>query len=273
MKVDLQQLYRVLVSSPYYRLRPDRIARLLHAKWMYARHRAATPAQWLEHSGIDCASALRDFERWRGTLQGVIARVAEAAGEQGGVSIEDGVVLYALARALSPDHVIETGVAAGVSTAFLAAALIDNAHGELYSIELPPAEVENTQQADGARFDWPRKGIGWVVPQSIRRAIGARHTVILQDVRTALPRLLASLPHVDLFVHDDLHTPEHMLWEYRQVWPNVRVGGILVSDDVNEGWIQFCREASQPVSGLYNIQRLAALRKISSSCASQSSTT
>ncbi len=262
--MDLHQLYRV-VSSSYYRRRSDRIARLLQAKWTYARHRAATPAQWLEHSGIHCASALRDFERWRSVLQGVIAQVAAAPGQQGGCSLEDGIILYSLARAISPDHVIETGIAAGVSTSFLAAALIDNAHGELYSIELPPTQVENVPQTDGVCFDWPAKGVGWAVPESIREAISARHTMILQDVRTALPALLDRLPHVDLFFHDDLHTPEHMLWEYRLVWPKVRAGGVLVSDDVNEGWIQFCREAGQPETGLYNIQRLAALRKIPSS--------
>jgi hypothetical protein len=128
-------------------------------------------------------------------------------------------------------------------------------------IELPPTEVEDVPQADGICFDWPGKGIGWAVPESIRAGIGTRHTIILQDVRVTLPVLLDRLPHVDLFVH----TPEQMLWEYRQVWPKVRDGGVLVSDDVNEGWIQFCAEAGQPGAGLYNIQRLSALRKISSS--------
>ena len=79
--------------------------------------------------------------------------------------------------------------------------------------------------------------------------------------RTALPRLLDSLPRVDLFFHDDLHTPDHMLWEYELVWPKMRAGGVLASDDVNHGWIEFCRRQGFAAKALNNLDRFCAVRK------------
>jgi cephalosporin hydroxylase len=34
------------------------------------------------------------------------------------------------------------------------------------------------------------------------------------------------------FLHDSSHSYEHMLWEFRQFWPRLRDGGLLVSHDV-----------------------------------------
>src|SRR5579863_9575439 len=113
--MNLRQL-REVASTSYYRRRPDRIARMLQATWKYSRHRTSSPAEYLERCGMDCRSALRDFERWRDVLQDAVAQVKTCPGQQGGVSLEDGIILYSLARALSPDYVIETGIAAGVST-------------------------------------------------------------------------------------------------------------------------------------------------------------
>jgi hypothetical protein len=258
--LNLDLLYRE-VRAPYYRWRVDRIARRIHAKWRFSRHRVGTPAEWLGRCGFDLTDALEGFERWRPSLENAVARVAATTGEHGGVSFEDGVLFYALARILKPEHVIETGVAAGISTAFLCAAMVENEYGHLYSIELPPASVQGLQQNDGALFDWPASGVGWAIPDTVLRAIGPRHTLILDDVRLALPRLLEQLPFVDLFIHDDLHIPEHMLWEYRLVWPKLRRGGVLASDDVNEGWLAFCAENGEPSAALYNLDRFAALRK------------
>ena len=37
---------------------------------------------------------------------------------------------------------------------------------------------------------------------------------------------------VDMFLHDSSHSHRHMLWEFRQFWPRLRDGGLLVSHDV-----------------------------------------
>jgi cephalosporin hydroxylase len=35
-----------------------------------------------------------------------------------------------------------------------------------------------------------------------------------------------------MFLHDSSHSYQHMLWEFRQFWPRLRDGGLLVSHDV-----------------------------------------
>ena len=50
-----------------------------------------------------------------------------------------GEVLYAAVRARKPSVVVETGVAAGLSSACILAGLQRNGMGELYSIDLPNA--------------------------------------------------------------------------------------------------------------------------------------
>ena len=80
-----------------------------------------------------------------------------APGQQGGISLEDGRLLYGIVRALRPEYVIEAGVAAGVSNAFLNAALTKNGREQLFSIELP-SERQGRLQQDGVIFDWSVRG-------------------------------------------------------------------------------------------------------------------
>jgi cephalosporin hydroxylase len=249
------------IGAPYYRRHPIAALRFAYAKWLFSRFRLHNPVEFLGMLAIDTSVALDGFQKWLPTLQEVVSSVRQHHGHQGGISVEDGTILYGLTRALQPETVIETGVAAGVSTSFIGAALIENGHGRLYSIELPPADSAAHVHLDGAVFDWPDSGVGWAIPEAIRRGMESRHTLVLQDVRRALPTLLEHLPHVDIFFHDDLHTPDHMLWEFELVWPHIRAGGALVSDDVNFGWIQFCRKQKFGEHALYNIQRLTATRK------------
>jgi predicted O-methyltransferase YrrM len=176
------------------------------------------------------------------------------------------MILYGLARGLRPEYVVETGVAAGVSTSFLGAALVENGRGEIFSIELPSNETRASALADGSRYTWQERGVGWSIPNSIKQSLGGRHRLILRDVRLALPELFREIPQVDLFFHDDLHTPDHMLWEYETVWPKLSPGAVLVSDDVNYGWIEFCKRARRDSSAFQNVDRLCALRKSDPSC-------
>lgn len=49
-----------------------------------------------------------------------------------------GEVAYAVVRAVQPQAVVKTGVATGVVTAFVLAAVADNEQGHLHSIDPPP---------------------------------------------------------------------------------------------------------------------------------------
>jgi predicted O-methyltransferase YrrM len=123
---------------------------------------------------------------------------------------------YLLCRLIQPSVVVETGVAYGVSSAFILRALEVNGRGTLHSVDLPPLRRE-------AGRLW-----GIAVPQRLRgrwrfhRGASAR----------VLPRLLGETGTVDLFVHDSLHTLSNMRREFESVWPYLRTGGALLADDV-----------------------------------------
>jgi hypothetical protein len=253
-------LRRELWASIYYRSRPLAAAQLLYARWRLsqAQPSPADPSSFLGALGIPPDDALQGLDRWRASLEEVV-RLSERVDDAVGVAASEGVVLYGLVRALRPGHVVETGVATGVSTSYIAAALLENGAGRLYSIDLPPRAGTARRHADGSLS--PAQGPGWGIPAEIRSAMGGRHELILEDVRTALPSLLARLPRVDLFLHDDLHTPDHMLWEYRLVWPHLPSGGVLASDDINFGWVRFCRDLRLGRRGDLNLQRLGVLIK------------
>jgi predicted O-methyltransferase YrrM len=136
---------------------------------------------------------------------------------------------YAAIRAFAPDVVVETGVANGVSSSYLLLALEKNGRGKLHSIELGDPRYLPTGEPPG-----------WIVPDRLK----SRWDLRIGDSRELLPKLLAELSTVDVFIHDSLHTYDHMLWEYRAAYPFVRPGGLLISDDAgwNPAFPEFCAE-------------------------------
>jgi predicted O-methyltransferase YrrM len=123
---------------------------------------------------------------------------------------------YLACRLIEPDTVVETGVAYGVSSAFVLRALETNGHGTLFSVDLPP--LRRTYE----RF-W-----GVAVPGELR----GRWRLHRGTSARVLPRLVKENPTLDLFVHDSLHTHRNMRREFDTVWPYLREGGLLLADDV-----------------------------------------
>jgi len=136
---------------------------------------------------------------------------------------------YAAVRALKPSCVVETGVANGVSSSYLLLALRKNGHGRLHSVGL----------ADPA-FLPAGKEPGWLVPEWLRSG----WQIHLGDARDILPRLFEELGSIDVFIHDSLHTYEHMMWEFDTAYPYLRPGGLLFADDAlwNDAFHDFARE-------------------------------
>lgn len=133
-------------------------------------------------------------------------------------------LLYTLIRARQPEVVVETGVAAGISSAFILKALHDNGKGKLYSIDLP--------EYDPALVNLPTnkpERPGWIIPERFRQ----RWHFIPGKSEEQLPLLLKKLGKIDLFFHDSLHTYDHMTFEYSTVWPYLKEGGLLLSDNIN----------------------------------------
>jgi predicted O-methyltransferase YrrM len=117
-----------------------------------------------------------------------------------------------------PEVVVETGVAHGVSSRVLLEALRLNDHGHLWSIDLPHP-LDSQQHAD----------IGVAVTEECR----AGWTFLAGSSRQRLPSLVAEVGHVDLFIHDSLHTARNTLFEMEQVAPALPRGGVMIVDDVN----------------------------------------
>lgn len=162
------------------------------------------------------------------------------------------LLLYLIVRKYKPEIVVETGVAYGASSAFILCAMHENSKGHLYSIDLPPyeapAEIEITDEVttyllkDGQRHKWGNKKntVGHLVPEYLKE----RWTLILGDAKNELPRFLKKINKVSMFLHDSLHTYEHMMFEYETVWPYLIKGGLLLSHDVlwNKAFLDFSKK-------------------------------
>ena len=138
------------------------------------------------------------------------------------------VALYFLVRLKKPTVVIETGVERGASSLFILQALEDNDNGMLYSIDLPNTSY---MSPDGNKLQGNTKHetSGICVPDSLH----TRWSLTLGNSKIELPRLLEKLTEVDIFVRDDEHTFDFMIWEFEQVFPYLRNDGVIISDNVD----------------------------------------
>ena len=171
------------------------------------------------------------------------------------------IVEYIHIRLMQPDIVVETGVEHGLSSRVILYAMERNGRGVLHSIDLPDADVEDKSSGFIQRNIMPPgRETGWLVPASLR----SRWHLYLGDAEELLPRLLQTLQTIDIFIHDSLHSYNHMMFEFRTAWPYLRSGGVLLSDDTdwNEAFTEFASEVG--VSGLLFNQRIGAIRKSNS---------
>jgi predicted O-methyltransferase YrrM len=128
------------------------------------------------------------------------------------------LIQFAVARALRPEVIVETGVGNGISSMYWLLACHLNGKGRVYSIDI-----------DRGEYLPAGRQTGWIVPDYLR----ARWILRLGDAKELLPQLLAEMGTVDIFVHDSLHSYEHMKFEFDAAYPHVRPGGLVMSDDVD----------------------------------------
>jgi hypothetical protein len=150
-----------------------------------------------------------------------------AGGRPGYAQICAPFELYALVRLLQPKHVVETGVSSGVSSAHFLMALDRNRSGTLHSVDLPTHQRGPVLQADESPVSLP-PGLasGWAIPFR-----SSRWDLRIGESQTLLPVLAAELPSVDLFLHDDLHTPEHLAFEFATLRPKFSPGAPVLADN------------------------------------------
>ncbi len=161
---------------------------------------------------------------------------------------EDATLVYALVRFLRLQVVIETGVANGLSTGHILAALAANGSGHLYSIDYPPLDP------------FQREGIGILVPKRLR----LRWKLQLDDSVRGLRRILRREIRADLFLHDSEHTYLQMFHEFSHIFPSLSPRGILLADDstMNSAFSDFARHLESTEGATWGIMgRLGVLRK------------
>lgn len=155
---------------------------------------------------------------------------------------------YITCRILKPDIVVETGVAYGVTSAFILKALQVNDKGILYSIDLPPLGK------DANNF------VGYLVPEELKD-----RWVLHRGVsKRVLPNLLSQLKKVDIFIHDSLHTYWNIWRELQLVTPYLSRPAAVIADDIQNNvafqewvlktkpstWLTFQEENKDSVSGV-----------------------
>jgi len=153
-----------------------------------------------------------------------------------------GPELYTVIRQHRPTNVIETGVGAGYSSAYILAALNENGTGTLHSIDMPALD---------AAWSLPSgRPPGFLVPEALRR----RWDFHIGYVQEELPVLLDNLGAVDVFFHDSDHSYENMMFEFRLGYRHLGKGGFLVGDDVtlNCAMLDFASEAKRAVHLIYH---------------------
>lgn len=127
--------------------------------------------------------------------------------------------VWCTVRHLSPQKVVETGVARGITSRMILEGMLANGNGHLWSIDLPylfgaPALASETGAAvtDDLRSSW---------------------TYIRGSSRRRLRPLVSDLGALDMFVHDSLHTVRNVLFEMATAWEFLRDGGVMLIDDVD----------------------------------------
>ncbi len=146
-------------------------------------------------------------------------------------------LLYVVTRACRPSVVVETGVLNGFGSAFILQALQDESKGALHSVDRPPTESHIIAQ--GTTPLPAGKAPGWAIPDALR----ARHELHLGAAEVVLPKLLAQLSSIDVFLHDSDHAYAHVMFEVGLAWHYLVPGGALLVDNVeqNSAFVDFAR--------------------------------
>nr|WP_276976273.1 class I SAM-dependent methyltransferase [Ferrimicrobium acidiphilum] len=137
-------------------------------------------------------------------------------------------ILYTICRILRPETVVETGVASGISTTGILAALERNSLGKLFSIDLPGTTYVTDSGTLWKDVTLP-SGPGWLIPGHLK----GRWTLIIGDSRGALTNLLSLHSEIDMFYHDSEHTNETMSFELKSAEEKLVTGGVMAVDNTN----------------------------------------
>ena len=183
----------------------------------------AEPLRSLEHFGIKPSGS--DVEAFRQSHQFIVENINRLFAQQSypksyGVANSTQELIFYWILSKKPSLVVETGVANGVSTSLILAAMDHISHGKLISVDISP-------------------DAGVIVDHN-----HPRWTLKVTDgSNNQLSKTFQGIDNVDLFIHDGDHSYEHQEFEYNFFAHKLSINGFLMSDDINWSYAfhDFCR--------------------------------
>lgn len=148
-------------------------------------------------------------------------------------------LLYFLVRFRKPRTVVETGVAAGWSSAAILGALGANGAGDLYSSDLPYLRQRSA-----------RAHIGILVPAEAR----GRWTLMTDGDRRNLPKIVRQAGEIDLFHYDSDKSRAGRAFATNLVRPHLSPNALLIFDDIQDN-LHFAELAAALASPFHVFQR------------------
>ena len=128
-------------------------------------------------------------------------------------------LLYFLTRYLSPNNVLETGVAAGFSSYAILSALQKNGKGRLYSSDFPYFRIKD-----------PEKYIGIVVEKKLRK----NWNLFIEGDENNLRKILKKVKKIDIFSYDSDKTYEGRSKTLKKVSKFLTENSVIVMDDIQD---------------------------------------
>ncbi len=137
-------------------------------------------------------------------------------------------LLYTLCHHFRPATIVECGVAHGWSSLTFLLYLREKIVGRLLSTDLPVI---------GQRND---KWVGIAVPEYMR----PHWTIFHMADQDGLPKICNYAYPIDFVYYDSDDSASARRFAYALLWRNLKSGGVLVSDDVDENmaFAQFCKK-------------------------------
>lgn len=206
----------------------------LQAAQALGDRRARPRLDWISRLlGVSASEAARPLKELRPLikLEAGVRAEHRAAGRTFYAQFRAPLELYALTRLLKPKHIVETGVSSGVSSMHFLLGIQKNRGGALHSIDWPTAQKGPTfSKEDSPVALPPGRSSGWAIPP----ALTSKWDLRLGRSEDVLPRLVKSLPQIDLFLHDSYHSPRHLTFELETVRPKLSPRAVVLAD--NTAW-------------------------------------
>ena len=128
-------------------------------------------------------------------------------------------LLYFLTRYLSPENVLETGVAAGFSSYAILSALQKNGKGTLYSSDFPYFRIKD-----------PERYIGIVVEKNLRKS----WNLFIEGDENNLPKIFKIVKKIDIFSYDSDKTYSGRSKTLKKVSKFLTENSVIIMDDIQD---------------------------------------